>query len=61
MAALNTLFFDRCLETLEKGYSLLSETNPSDIHFDLYRSACIKEFEILIEQSAKLLRKRLHA
>lgn len=30
-----------------------------NIDYDMYRSACVKEFEIILEQSGKLLRKLL--
>ena len=33
----------------------------SDVLFDLYRAACVKEFELVLEQSGTLLRKRLAA
>ena len=38
-----------------------SGTARTDIAYDIYRAACVKEFEIVLEQSGKLLRKRLCA
>lgn len=35
------------------------KTDQDKIDYDLYRSACKKEFEIILEQSGKLLRKSL--
>ncbi|WP_204336727.1 nucleotidyltransferase substrate binding protein [Cryomorpha ignava] len=35
------------------------KSDTHDIAHDMYRSACIKEFEIILEQSGKLLRKVL--
>ena len=32
-----------------------------DVLYDIYRAACVKEFELILEQSGKLLRKRLAA
>ena len=32
-----------------------------DVMYDIYRAACVKEFELVLEQSGKLLRKRLAA
>lgn len=52
-------FLNRCIDTLEKAYGKLKETNKEEIDYDLYRSACIKEFEIILEQSGKLLKKAL--
>lgn len=56
---IDTLYYDRCIKTLQNAYHLMKEVNPSDIECDIYRSACIKEFEIILEQSGKLLRKVL--
>ena len=56
---LDTSYFDRCIKTLEKAHTLLLKSNPEKIDYDIYRSACIKEFEIILEQSGKLLRKIL--
>ena len=55
----DTTYYLRCISTLNKAYSLLISTNPELIEYDLYRSACIKEFEIILEQSGKLMRKLL--
>lgn len=58
--SIDTSYFDRCISTLEKAYELLTHTDQESIEHDLYRSACIKEFEIILEQSGKLLRKVLN-
>lgn len=55
----DTTYFERCISTLKKAHTLFLKSDPSDIEHDLYRSACIKEFEIILEQSGKLLRKVL--
>jgi nucleotidyltransferase substrate binding protein (TIGR01987 family) len=52
-------YFNRCIETLERALDLLNASDVADISYDIYRSACIKEFEIILEQSGKLLRKIL--
>lgn len=56
---IDTTFYERCIKTLEKAYELLNTANPDHIEYDMYRSACIKEFEIILEQSGKLLKKKL--
>jgi len=56
---IDTTYYERCIATLEKAQSLLQKTNPENIDYDMYRSACIKEFEIILEQSGELLRKVL--
>lgn len=56
---IDTQYYDRCIKTLQNAYQRMREVTPSDIEYDIYRSACIKEFEIILEQSGKLLRKVL--
>lgn len=50
---IDTEYYQRCISTLEKAYGLLLATNPELIDYDMYRSACVKEFEIILEQSGK--------
>jgi nucleotidyltransferase substrate binding protein (TIGR01987 family) len=56
---IDTGYYQRCISTLEKAHSLLLRANVEEIDYEMYRSACIKEFEIILEQSGKLLRKVL--
>lgn len=56
---IETTYYDRCTQTLEMAYNLLRKAEENSIDHDMYRSACIKEFEIILEQSGKLLRKVL--
>jgi nucleotidyltransferase substrate binding protein (TIGR01987 family) len=56
---IDTSFLERCIATLEKAHSLLLKHESESIDYEMYRSACIKEFEIILEQSGKLLRKIL--
>lgn len=53
-------FLNTCLSTLEKAYNALTQSSPQDGLYEIYRAACVKEFELVLEQSGKLLRKRLH-
>jgi len=59
MNKIDTTYLERCTSTLQKSYSLLLKANPAEIDYDMYRSASIKEFEIILEQCGKLLRKCL--
>ncbi|OYU85258.1 MAG: nucleotidyltransferase [Flavobacterium sp. BFFFF2] len=59
MNSIDTAFLERCIQTLQKAYMLLQNTDPQNIDYDMYRSACVKEFEIILEQCVKLLRKVL--
>jgi nucleotidyltransferase substrate binding protein (TIGR01987 family) len=56
---IDTRYYDRCIDTLEKAHGLLINTDPTKIDYDMYRSACIKEFEIILELSGKLLKRLL--
>lgn len=56
---IDTQFFKRCILTLEQAHALLQESEIDSIHYEMYRSACVKEFEIILEQSGKLLKKCL--
>ncbi len=59
MNKIDTTYLIRCIATLDKAYGLLLKANPEEIDYDMYRSACVKEYEIIIEQCGKLLRKAL--
>ncbi len=59
MNNIDTTYLERCISTLEKAYGLLQKANPKEIDYDMYRSACVKEYEIILEQCGKLLRKCL--
>ena len=56
---INTDYLDRCIETLESAFNLLQQREPKEIYYDIYRSAGVKEFEIIEEQCGSLLKKRL--
>ncbi|MEM7550971.1 MAG: nucleotidyltransferase substrate binding protein [Bacteroidota bacterium] len=59
MEVIDIAYLKRCIQALEKALEYLLQSKKDDIHYDLYRSACIKEFEIIIEQAGKLLKKCL--
>lgn len=56
---IDTQFFERCIKTLADAYQLLQKAEKESTAYDIYRSACVKEFEIILEQSGKLLKKSL--
>jgi len=56
---IETTYLERCVRTLKKADELLETAQPEDIEYDMYRSACVKEFEIILEQCGKLLKKVL--
>lgn len=59
--SIDTKFLRHCLDTLEHCLEELERRYPDEIACDAYRAACVKEFEIILEQSGKLLRKALSA
>jgi len=56
---IDTTFLNRCILALEKANTILGQYSTDDIEYDIYRSAIIKEFEIILEQSGKLLKKAI--
>ena len=56
---LNTDFVTRCINTLRLAESNLSQHDAKSVTYDIYRAACVKEFEIVSEQCGKLLKKSL--
>lgn len=59
MGSINTEYLQRCLETLKKSYSMIKTTVEGSIDYEMYRNSLVKGFEMTLEQSGKLLRKRL--
>lgn len=57
--SIDTTFLRRCIRTLELALSKLRGGPADDFVYDIYRAACVKEFELVLEQSGKLLKKRL--
>jgi len=56
---IDTSYLQRCVLALDKAYDNLQKYSTDEIEYDMYRSAVIKEFEIILEQSGKLLKKML--
>ena len=56
---LNIDFLQRCIQTLDQALQELAAHNPGEMMYDIMRAACVKQFELVSEQSAALLRKRL--
>ena len=56
---LNTEFVHRCIDTLRLAQLSLCQHDAKSVIYDIYRAACVKEFEIVSEQCGKLLKKSL--
>ncbi len=60
--SIDTTFLRRCIASLERAAQEIERHEPGDdFLYDIYRAACVKEYELVLEQSGKLLRKRLGA
>ena len=55
----DTDFLDRCIQTLDTAFARLDEQEAGGLAREIVRAACVKEFELVLEQSGSLLRKRL--
>lgn len=56
---LNTDHLRRCIDTLDESFGALSDPGLDDWLRDAFRAACVKYFELILEQSGRMLRKRL--
>jgi len=59
MAIISTENLIKCINTLEKSYNLLINSQIDSIEAEIYRNSTIKGFELTLEQSGKLLKKKL--
>ena len=58
-AMINPDYLERCLDTLKKAYELILTTEEGSVEYEMYRNSLVKGFELTLEQSGKLLKKRL--
>jgi len=56
---INTEYLSKCIKTLERAYSLIFTVEEGSVDYEMYRNSLVKGFEMTLEQSGKLLRKRL--
>lgn len=59
MSEINTEYLERCIETLEKSYLMLNQAQEGTIDYELFRNSLVKGFEMTLEQSGKLLKKKI--
>jgi len=57
--SIDTTFLRRCIQSLRLAQQGIARHHDDDFMHDVFRVACVKEFELVLEQSGKLLRKRL--
>ena len=56
---IDTTYLNRCIQTLIVAFEAIQQRDSDEIIYDIYRTACVKEFEIVLEQCGNLLKKRL--
>lgn len=56
---ISTEYLERCIETLEKSYEMIKKADENSIEYEMYRNSLVKSFEMTLEQSGKLLKKRI--
>ncbi len=59
MSDINTEHMQRCVDILEKSYEMLKKTEEGTIDYEIYRNSLVKSFEMTLEISAKLLKKKI--
>ena len=59
MEVLDVTGLERCLRTLRRAHERLVVTGPDLEDHDVFRAACVKEFELILEIVVKLLRRVL--
>ena len=58
-ANIDTSGLRRCIDTLEAAFTHLQRQSPDGAVRDIFRAACVKEFELVLEVGGALLRRRL--
>ncbi len=57
---IDTTFLRRCINSLQRAAEGIERHGDDDeVMYDIYRAACVKEFELVLAQSGSLLRKVL--
>ena len=59
MLNIDTEYLKKCIAAIEHAYIKLEKIQSEEIEYEIYRSAIVKEFEIILEQSGKLLKKAI--
>ena len=56
---IDTTHLRRCIDTLSRAFDHVGRHEVGSVMHDVFRAACVKEFELVLEQSGKLLSKRI--
>lgn len=57
--SIDTSFLERCLDTLDVAIGQMRDNESDNLEYQIGHDICDLEFERVLEQSGKLLRKRL--
>ena len=61
MAEINVDYLKKCIETMEISLFHLQRAAEDSIEYEMYRNSLVKGFELTLEQSGKLLKKKMTA
>ena len=56
---LSTEYLEKYVETLKRSYDCLQAADEGSLDYEMYRNSLVKSFEMTLEQSGKLLKKKL--
>ena len=59
MCEINTEYFKKNIDVLQKSYNLLKTAEEGSVEYEVYRNSLVKGFELSLEQSGKLLKKKI--
>ena len=54
---IDTAYLRRCIDMLESMSDALNRSSLEETVYDMYSNVCIEKFELVLEQSGKLLKK----
>ena len=59
MSKINTEYLQKCIDTVVKSYDFLKKSEAGSIEYEVFRNSLVKGFEMTLEQSGKLLKKKI--
>lgn len=59
MSKINTEYLQKCIDTVVRSYDFLKKSEVGSIEYEVFRNSLVKGFEITLEQSGKLLKKKI--
>ena len=59
MASTGQPYLERCVARLDLALEHIQQHEPGELIYEVYRSACIREFETIVRESVRLLRRHL--